>query len=35
MGKLWKYNAKALPEGTVRTWGTQQYKKEGWYEDNK
>lgn len=29
MGKLWKYNAKALPEGTVRTWGTRQYKKEG------
>jgi hypothetical protein len=29
LSKLWKYNAKALPEGTMRTWGGQQYKKEG------
>lgn len=29
MGKLWKYNAKALPEGTVRTWSGQQFKKTG------
>lgn len=28
MPKIYKYNAKALPEGTVRTWGGQQYKKE-------
>lgn len=26
---IYKYNVKALPEGTVRTWGGQDYKKTG------